>query len=100
MSILGLLFGMHVAMVSYSDIKSGTLVDVRTKAEFARGHHSHAVNIPLDQLQASLPKIKAMKQPLYLCCQSGRRSGNAKRLLTSQGIPCTNVGGWADVPEK
>ena len=53
--------------------------------------------IPLDEIQGKVADIKAMKQPIILCCASGNRSGQATYFLQAQGIDCENGGSWLDV---
>ena len=78
-------------------MNSKVIIDVRTPAEFAGGHVAGSVNIPLQEIQARLDEIKAMQQPLVLCCQSGARSGQATQYLRNQGVDCENGGGWLEV---
>lgn len=68
-------------------LKNGALViDVRTAAEFDSGHLSQAINMPLEEISALLPsKVKNKSKVLLLHCQSGMRSGAAKRQLKSIG---------------
>jgi rhodanese-related sulfurtransferase len=61
------------------------LIDVRTKAEYASGHLAGARNVPLDQLPAQAKSLAAGRKPLVVYCQSGVRSGRAKRLLRAAG---------------
>lgn len=75
----------------------GTIVDVRTPAEFMGGHVAGSVNIPLNELPTRVDEIKGMKTPVLLCCASGNRSGQATAFLGAQGIDCYNVGSWLDV---
>lgn len=77
--------------------KQGTIVDVRTPAEFMGGHVSGSINIPLQDLQARLDEVKSLQQPIVLCCASGGRSGQATYYLKSQGLDCHNAGSWLDV---
>ena len=79
-------------------IRSGkaTIVDVRTPAEFAGGHISGSINIPLQELSERLNELKGMKH-LVLCCASGNRSSQATRFLKQNGIDCENAGSWMDV---
>jgi rhodanese-related sulfurtransferase len=77
----------------------GTLVDVRTPAEFGSGHAKGAINIPLQEIQARLQEIKKMAGPVLLCCASGNRSGQAQRYLAQQGVDCRNAGSWYDVQD-
>lgn len=76
---------------------TGTIVDVRTTSEFNSEHVEGSINIPLNQIEARLDELKALKQPLLLCCLSGGRSGQAQNYLSQQGLECYNAGGWADV---
>lgn len=77
--------------------KKGTIIDVRTPAEFAGGHAEGSINIPLQEITGRLEEIKAMNQPLVLCCASGNRSGQATYFLSQQGLECYNGGSWLDV---
>jgi len=74
-----------------------TIIDVRSRGEFAGGHVAGSINIPLDEIQGKVEEIKAMKQPIVLCCMSGNRSGQATYFLQAQGIDCENGGSWLDV---
>jgi phage shock protein E len=74
------------------------IVDVRTPAEFAGGHIKGAVNIPLDNIEVNLAKIKAYNKPIVVCCASGMRSANAKRVLTKKGLEEVYDGGsWMSI---
>ncbi len=75
----------------------GTVVDVRTPAEFMGGHVANSVNIPLQELDMRMDELKSLPQPLILCCASGGRSGMATQILSAQGINCSNGGSWLDV---
>lgn len=75
----------------------GTIVDVRTPEEFAGGHVSGSVNIPLSEIPQRMDEIRSLEQPLVLCCASGGRSGQATSFLSQQGIECSNGGSWLDV---
>jgi len=72
-------------------LKSGALViDVRTPAEFSSGHLPGAINLPLDGIEASLPRrVQDKNQVLLLHCQSGMRSGVAVKKL--KGLGYTNA---------
>lgn len=77
--------------------KQGTIVDVRTTEEFRGGNAKGSINIPLQEIEKRMGELKALKQPLVLCCASGGRSGNATQFLSKQGIVCYNGGSWLDV---
>ena len=74
-----------------------TIIDVRSRGEFAGGNVAGSINIPLDEIQGKVAEIKAMKQPVVLCCASGNRSGQATYFLQAQGIDSENGGSWLDV---
>ncbi len=74
-----------------------TIVDVRTPGEFMGGHVAGSINIPLQEIQQRIDEIKALPQPIILCCASGNRSGQATSFLKSLGIDCSNGGSWLDV---
>lgn len=77
--------------------KQGTIVDVRTPAEFMGGNVAGSINIPLQELPHRMEEVKRLKQPLVLCCASGGRSGSATNYLSSLGVECVNGGSWLDV---
>ena len=78
--------------------QGAVIIDVRTPSEFASGHARDAVNIPLDQLESKLTKIKSYKKPIVLCCASGMRSARANSFLTGQGIAnLHDAGSWRNL---
>lgn len=80
---------------------NATVVDVRTKEEFAQGHYPNAINIPLDQVQQRLDEFKAMNTPIVAYCRSGNRSGLAVSILKQNGITeVYNGGGLQDVLQQ
>ena len=56
------------------------LLDVRTPKEFEKQHLSEAVNIPLSELKLPIRLIDS-KAPIYVICQSGKRSEQAVQQL-------------------
>lgn len=77
--------------------KQGTVVDVRTPAEFQMGNVVDSINIPLQEIAERVEELKSLPQPLILCCASGGRSGQATHYLSTLGINCVNAGSWLDV---
>ncbi|MBC7508754.1 MAG: rhodanese-like domain-containing protein [Ferruginibacter sp.] len=77
-----------------------TIIDVRTPDEFMGGHVAGSINIPLQAIPQRLNEIKALQQPIILCCVSGNRSGQATNFLQSFGIKCTNGGSWITINEN
>lgn len=71
-----------------------TIIDVRTPAEFNLGHVQGSTNIPLNEIPSRINEVKALPQPIVLCCASGMRSGQATQFLLQHGISCNNGGSW------
>lgn len=67
------------------------LVDVRTPAEYARGHIPGALNIPVDRLRGHLDALP--DGPLIVSCQVGLRGHVAARLLLQRGREVRNLDG-------
>ena len=83
-------------------VKNGaTIVDVRSKSEYAGGHIKGSVNIPVDQLENNLGKLKGKNKTIITCCASGMRSASAKTILQQNGFTDVhNGGGWASLNQK
>ena len=87
----------------YSElIKQGAIIlDVRSKAEFSGRHIKNSINIPVEQLNNNLSKLKDKDKCIICCCASGMRSGSAKRILESKGYKAVfNGGGWNSLQNK
>lgn len=82
-------------------VKEGAqIIDVRTTGEFQSGHIRGSINIPLNNLESKLSKIKKDK-PVITCCASGMRSASAKSILKSRGYnEVYNGGGWTSLQRK
>jgi rhodanese-related sulfurtransferase len=95
--LLGLGPGVDYAQL----VKEGAqIIDVRTPSEFQSGHIRGSINIPLNNLESKLSKIKKDK-PVITCCASGMRSASAKGLLKSRGYSQVhNGGGWMSLQRK
>lgn len=70
------------------------VLDVREAKEFARGHHSRAINLPLSQLRegyADLPR----DCEIWVLCEVGHRAYYATRFLSQRGYRARNLlGGY------
>lgn len=75
----------------------GTIVDVRTPAEYKGGHIPGSVNIPVNELLQRVHELSEMKQPLILCCASGGRSAMATHMLKEQNCECLDAGSWLSI---
>jgi len=79
-------------------MKKGALViDVRSAGEFVARHLPAAVNLPLNEIETHVTRrVKKKDQVLLLHCQSGMRSGMAKKKLKAMGYPNVhNLGSYA-----
>ncbi|WP_447950975.1 rhodanese-like domain-containing protein [Chryseobacterium koreense] len=83
-------------------VKSGAIIlDVRSKGEFASGHIKNSINIPVDQLQNNLSRLKDKNKCIITCCASGMRSSSAQNILKKAGYTDVhNGGGWMSLNNK
>lgn len=78
-------------------LKDGAMIiDVRTAGEFNSGHLPTAINLPLDQIESSVPRrVKDKSKILLLHCHSGMRSSAAKKKLNAMGyVNAFNLGSY------
>jgi rhodanese-related sulfurtransferase len=68
------------------------VIDVREPHEFRPGHVPGARNLPLSVLSGQLTELPKHR-PVYVICQSGRRSAHAVALMRAVGLDATNVAG-------
>lgn len=68
-------------------VKQGAMiVDVRSAAEFQRGHLSQAYNMPVEDVVSLLPgQVRDRDKVILVHCQSGMRSKKAKERLINIG---------------
>ena len=67
------------------------IIDVSTNAEFNKGHLPGAINLPLDELQKDISKIKKHKNKnLILTCANGNKSIAAGKHLKKLGFEQTH----------
>ena len=64
-------------------IENEQIIDVRTTEEFDNYHLPNAIHIPLNELEGNVGKIN-FSIPVYLLCQSGKRSETALKQLREQ----------------
>jgi adenylyltransferase/sulfurtransferase len=64
-------------------IKKAQIIDVRTIEEFENYHLPNSVHIPLNELKDNIYKIN-FSIPVYLLCQSGKRSETACKQLREE----------------
>lgn len=89
--VLGFMFARRSGQIPVKDaaeyVRQGAMiVDVRTPAEYSRGHLSQAFNMPLDEVDGLLPnKVKDKERVILVHCQTGLRSRKAKERLEKIG---------------
>ncbi len=100
--LLKKLFGLGPS-VNYAELmeNGATILDVRSKSEYASGHIKGSINISVDTLRNNLVKLKDKNKPIITCCASGMRSASAKSILASNGYTQVyNGGGWNSLQNK
>ena len=65
--------------------KDAQFIDVRTDEEYAGGHAPKAAHFPLDALERDLATLDK-DQPVYVICQTGRRSQKGSEILQKAGF--------------
>ena len=93
------LFGLFGNKPDYEKLmaQGAVVVDVRSPGEFHSGNVAGSKNIPLNEIEKNINKIKGWNKPVILCCASGNRSGMAQSILERQGVDCVNGGSWGSV---
>lgn len=73
--------------------QNATVVDIRTEADFNKGHITGARHLPLAEIEkqqlAGLEKQKA--EPIILVCQAGMTAQKAAASLLKQGFTAVSV---------
>ncbi|HNW28911.1 MAG TPA: rhodanese-like domain-containing protein [Spirochaetota bacterium] len=79
--------------------RGALIVDVRTPAEFARGHYRNAINVPLADIENSFAMFGDRNRLIVVYCRTGNRSGKARAILEKHGYKnVINGGGLKDMP--
>src|SRR5262245_36441474 len=73
------------AMVLYERTPDLVVLDVRTEAEFARGHIPRAKLIPVDELEDRLRELPAKDATMLVTCAAGGRRLAACQTLAQHG---------------
>ena len=79
------------------ELKSKTIIDVRTAEEFKEGNVSGSINIPLQEIPNRLDEVRLLPGPVVLVCASGNRSRRAVIFLKNFGVECENGGSWMNM---
>lgn len=73
------------ALVFYEQTPGLAVLDVRTEAEFARGHIPRAQLVPVDEIEDRLRELPAKDVPILVTCAAGGRSLAACQTLAEHG---------------
>lgn len=73
---------------AHERVKLGAfLLDVRSPGEFAEGHLAGAVNVPVNELEATMASLPADRsREIVVYCRTGMRSARARKLLLTAGF--------------
>jgi phage shock protein E len=81
--------------------KGAIIIDVRTVHEYDQGRIRGSVNIPLERIPSSIPRIMGMNKPIIFVDGSGSQGGTAMRILKQAGLKeVYNGGSWEKVLKK
>ena len=99
MSWWSALFGMGNGKIRQAlQQEGGVVIDLRPAPEFDQGHIPGALNIPVDRIRASIPRIRDLNKPVILCSGNGEHCWNAMSILKQGGVTRVYVGGgWESV---
>ncbi|MCP4675102.1 MAG: rhodanese-like domain-containing protein [Deltaproteobacteria bacterium] len=73
--------------------KNLTVIDVRPKSQFDKGHVPGAKNLPLEEIEKKIEAIASMNGEVAIICTCGKRSLAAVKQLADKGITTTLVKG-------
>lgn len=76
-----------------------TIIDVRSREEYAEKHIPGAINIPLDELESRANELSKQAMLITACGKGGGRSAQAAELLKQLGYSkaiflCGGTFGW------
>jgi hydroxyacylglutathione hydrolase len=73
-------------------ISDGAILDVRTTAEYTKGHFDGALSLPYTRMRAHLSQVPTGKR-LFVHCASGKRASLAASFLRAQGFDAVHIDG-------
>lgn len=73
------------------------ILDVRTIQEFVGDHVVGALNIPYDEIQIHINKIRSWNKPVLTYSYDGRRSQEASHILNKLGVKAIDGGNMMKV---
>ncbi|CAA0078605.1 putative protein YibN [Zhongshania aliphaticivorans] len=72
-------------MVSLLNQQGAVIVDLRDKAEYAKGHILDSVNMPFAKLDKEMDSLADKEKPVVLVCKLGQHSSAAGKKLGAKG---------------
>jgi rhodanese-related sulfurtransferase len=67
--------------------QDAVVVDIRSKKEWATGHITSAINLPIAELDTRISELNKYKaQPIIVVCNLGQTAGSASKKLTAAGF--------------
>lgn len=69
-----------------------TMIDIRKSDDYERNTIPHAINIPIENFQDSIPALEKEK-PVYVLCYTGEKSEGIVEKLEEAGYDATNIAG-------
>ena len=97
MSLLSIL-GFSNSKIKDALRKDAVVIDVRTAYEFDQGRVPGAINIPVDRIVISIPRIKGMNRPVIFCGEYSEHTSKATRIMKENGLKDVyNGGNWRKV---
>jgi len=76
-----------VAATDMINRRDAVVVDVRSAADFAKGHIINAINIPMNGFKKQIPTLQKNKgKPIVITCRSGSQSSMACQQLRKEGF--------------
>lgn len=76
-----------VGLTEMVNREKGVMVDLRSVADFNKGHIHGSVNIPFTKLKDSFKDLEKYKDsPMIMVCNTGMQAGAASTMLRAQGF--------------
>ena len=67
--------------------QDAVVVDIRPKKEWATGHITSAINLPIAELDTRISELNKYKaQPIIVVCNLGQTAGSASKKLAAAGF--------------
>lgn len=81
-----------IAEIEKLDPAEITIIDIRKQEDYERNTIPHAINIPIENFQDSIPALEKEK-PVYVLCYTGEKSEAVVEQLEEAGFHASNIAG-------